>query len=240
MPDREPRETDDFDEFASDYGETLDTSLAITGAGRDYFAMNRVACVRRLEADARSTPSRLLDLGCGDGRTDEYLADAFPGVRITGIDVSAESVRVAAGRGIEGAAFAPYDGLHVPAGDAAFDVVFIAGVLHHVPEDADRAALLADVHRVLEPGGRLYVFEQNPRNPATRRIVDRCPFDRNARLLRAEETRRLLEQAGFEDVAVDFILFAPRHPVFKPVHSIEPALARVPFGAQYLAAARRP
>lgn len=235
-----PQDTDDFDEFATDYGETLDESLGIAGAGRDYFALNRVSWAKRLESQAGRRPTRLLDLGCGDGLTDAYLIEAFPGVQLTGVDVSAESVRIAASRRLEGCRFVPYDGRSLPLEDASFDLVFMAGVLHHVPDDEDRARIVSEIGRVLRPRGAVYVFEQNPLNPVTRRIVDRCPFDRNARLMRAGETVRAIRDAGFEGVEVRFMLFAPRHPLFAPVHLIEPALKRVPFGAQYFVTAVRP
>ena len=51
--------------------------------------------------------------------------------------------------------------------------------------------------RVLRPGGVFAIIEHNPLNPATRLIVRRLPMDRNAILLGARETRRLLRAAGF-------------------------------------------
>ena len=53
------------------------------------------------------------------------------------------------------------------------------------------------------------VFEHNPKNPLTMRVVNRCPFDRDAVLLKSAETVRLFEQAGFEAVERRYILTIP-------------------------------
>jgi len=224
---------DDFDEFARDYGETLDESLAATGAGRDFFAWNRVDWMKRLEARAGRSPSRILDLGCGDGVTEVYLAEAFPQATFSGIDVSDESIKVAAERGLQRCDYCSFDGRSVPFADQSFDAVFIAGVLHHITDDENRAQVLGEVNRVLRPGAPVYIFEQNPSNPVTRRIVDRCPFDKHARLLSSSELRSLMTNAGLSDLGTYFILFSPRHKIFAPIHAIEPLLRHVPIGGQY-------
>jgi SAM-dependent methyltransferase len=232
--------SDDFDEFARDYGEVLDQSLGRAGADGTFFAKNRVQWVKDLEARAGRSPARILDLGCGDGSTDVYLCEAFPHAALDGADVSTESIQVAAERGLSRVEFRPYDGHVLPYGDDRFDLVFVAGVLHHVPQDDDRIELVREISRVLKPGGGVYIFEQNPANPATRRIVDRCPFDRHARLLKAKELKELLALSPFADVEIRFILFAPRHKVFAPIHAVEHRLTRVPVGAQYFVSATKP
>lgn len=224
---------DDFDEFARDYGETLDASLAATGAGRDFFAWNRVDWMRRLEARAGRSPQRILDLGCGDGVTEVHLTEAFPQADISGIDVSAESVKVAAERGLSRCDYGSFDGRCIPFPDDAFDAVFIAGVLHHITDDENRAEIMREVRRVLRPGTPVYIFEQNPWNPVTRRIVDRCAFDRHARLLKPAELRSLMTTAKLTEVTLRFILFAPRHRAFAPIHAVEPWFQHMPIGGQY-------
>ena len=49
---------------------------------------------------------------------------------------------------------------------------------------------------VLKPGGRLYVFEHNPRNPLVRYVIARTPIDENAILLDAREVQHGLLGAG--------------------------------------------
>lgn len=89
---------------------------------------------------------QILDLGCGDGQLTLRLAEA--GARMTGVDASAAMAAAARARGVnamEGNAEA------LPFGDASFDAVFSNAALHWV---RDHDAMLAQVHRVLRPGGR--------------------------------------------------------------------------------------
>lgn len=92
----------------------------------------------------------VLDLGCGAGDSVDRFRAAAPGVRWLGVDI-ASSPEVARRRRTD-AEFATFDGVHIPRGDATVDAVYCKQVLEHVH---DPAALLADVARVLRPGGLL-------------------------------------------------------------------------------------
>ena len=74
---------------------------------------------RRFRAGRR--PQRILDLGCGDGATEVHLEAAFPRARIDGVDVSAESVKVAGERGLSRCDFRTFDGRRIPFADGSFD-----------------------------------------------------------------------------------------------------------------------
>ena len=97
---------------------------------------------------------RVLEIGLGQGADSQQLIER--GARWTGMDLTRESVaRVAARMRVHGL---PHDALvrgsvvRLPFEDAAFDVVYSHGVLHHVPE-IGRAQ--AEIARVLRPGGLL-------------------------------------------------------------------------------------
>jgi SAM-dependent methyltransferase len=89
---------------------------------------------------------RILDLGCGDGQLTARLA--AQGVEIRGIDASAAMVAAARQRGVV-AEEAPAEQL--PSPDATFDAVFSNAALHWI---RGQDAMMAEVHRVLKPGGR--------------------------------------------------------------------------------------
>jgi SAM-dependent methyltransferase len=100
------------------------------------------------------TSGLLLDIGCGWGRWS--LAAAIAGFDVVGIDPSLGAVltarRVAQQLGL-GAAFLVADGRSLPFPDGAFTTVFSYSVLQHfAAESVD--GTLAEVRRVLEPGGR--------------------------------------------------------------------------------------
>ena len=91
---------------------------------------------------------RVLDLGCGAGDSVEQFRSINPDVRWLGVDLE-ESPEVA-GRTRTDAEFRTFDGRTIPAEDASVDLVYCKQVLEHVEE---RAALIAEVGRVLRPGG---------------------------------------------------------------------------------------
>jgi 2-polyprenyl-3-methyl-5-hydroxy-6-metoxy-1,4-benzoquinol methylase len=100
-------------------------------------------------------PRRILDMGCGSGQHTEGLAAAFPDAGIWGCDISArqleEAQRRANAKGLRWQlvqAAAEDTGL----ADAQFDYVTSYAVFHECPVDAQRA-ILAEAHRLLEPGG---------------------------------------------------------------------------------------
>jgi demethylmenaquinone methyltransferase/2-methoxy-6-polyprenyl-1,4-benzoquinol methylase len=115
---------------------------------------------RLVDAVRRGKPGSVLDLATGSGDTAFALGRALPGsVRIVGMDfcepMLAEARRKAAARG-SGARFLAGDALALPLPDASFDAVTISFGLRNL---ADRARGLAEMRRVLRPGGRLFVLE---------------------------------------------------------------------------------
>lgn len=102
--------------------------------------------------------SRVLDAACGTGDMALALRRYAPGAAIVGLDFTHEMLAIAGGKQ------APYrqvrwvegDGLRMPFEDATFNLVTIAFGLRNF-EDLD--AGLAELRRVLKPGGRLAVLE---------------------------------------------------------------------------------
>ncbi|MCX5902794.1 MAG: hypothetical protein NTV89_04825 [Proteobacteria bacterium] len=82
-------------------------------------------------------------------------------------------------------------------------------------------------------GAVVVLFEHNPFNPMTLRVVRSCAFDANAILLKSTESRRRLLEAGFENVSSRYILFIPfRGWLF---NGLDYRLGCIPLGAQYYA-----
>ncbi len=92
-------------------------------------------------------PLDLLDAGCGSGGMTRYLGRFG---RVTGIDLSPDALRLAQRRDLTRLAQSSVGAL--PFLDGSFDAVTSFDVLYHLNVNDDRAAL-ADIHRVLRPGG---------------------------------------------------------------------------------------
>ena len=91
---------------------------------------------------------RILDLGCGDGRSLDVFRRRDHSVDWTGIDI-ADSPG-ARQRTSGGGHFAVYDGVEIPFGPASFDMIYSKHVLEHVRRPLE---LLRHVRRTLKPGG---------------------------------------------------------------------------------------
>lgn len=101
---------------------------------------------------------RVLDAGCGSGPLYAALRDR--GAIVTGIDSSAEMLHLAEQRLGAGAALHLADLRHpLPFPDGSFDDVTASLVLHYLE---DWAAPLAELRRVLVPGGRLIASVDHP------------------------------------------------------------------------------
>lgn len=98
---------------------------------------------------------RFLDFGCGTGE----FAREFPAAHYVGIDLSPTYLRFA-GRAYAGQ-FLVSDGAALALVDASFDAALVLGVLHHLPDELARAALV-ELHRVLRPQATALVIEDVP------------------------------------------------------------------------------
>jgi ubiquinone/menaquinone biosynthesis C-methylase UbiE len=127
-----------------------------------------------------------LDAGCGDGRYLRALDAELP-ERIAGVDIS-ERILETARAAIPRADLRQGNLEALPFDDAAFDLVLCTQVIEHV---LDAAAGVAELVRVLQPGGRLVISTDNERNVVTR--VLNSPRTGAVRVLRLRGTRGLIE-----------------------------------------------
>lgn len=113
-----------------------------------------------------SLDARILDLGCGYGRTCKTLQENGY-TRVIGVDTSHAMIK----RGIE--QNPTLDLLHLqdatlPFEDHTFDACFLLAVLTCIPDDEDQFGLLNEISRVLKPGGLClasdYPLQQDARN----------------------------------------------------------------------------
>lgn len=221
-----------FDAYATGYADEVNKSLAFLGGVKvDYFTRVKAGTMLDLVSAhfGKSKGLDLLDVGCGVGQFHPLLAPHFASV--TGIDMSAASVAEAAARNPQ-VRYDSYDGAALPYADASFDAAMTVCVMHHVPP-AQWPAFAAELRRVVRPGGMVAVFEHNPVNPLTLRVVNNCEFDADAVLLRQRQVRDLLSGAGCRDVRSRAILSIPSTGPL--TRRIDRALGVLGIGAQYFA-----
>jgi SAM-dependent methyltransferase len=223
-----------FDAYAEDYEDALQRGVGLSGEDSAFFARGRVAWVARRLAELGVRVKHLLDFGCGTGSTTPLLLELLGATHVVGTDASSKLLEVARSR--YGSARVEFLPLGEPP-DGTIDLAYCNGVFHHIPPN-QRTEAAQYVWRALRPGGLFAFWENNPWNPGTRVVMRRIPFDRDAIKLSPREARGLLRAAGFEILRTDFLFLFPR--ALAALRRVEPALASLPLGAQYLVLARRP
>ena len=157
--------------------------------------------------------AQVLEAGCGTGAQTVILARNNPAARFVSIDISRASLELARwaveSEGLTNVRFEAADLLSLPFADATFDAVFVCFVLEHLTEPL-RA--LAELQRVLRPGGALTVIEGDhgsayfhPDSELARKtiqcLVELQKSDGGDSLI-GRRLYPLLDQAGFAHIEV--------------------------------------
>jgi len=212
-----------FDNIAARY----DLLNRILSFGLDHSWRRRA--LRRLSG-AMPDRARILDLATGTGDAALYLRKRCPDAEVIGVDPSANMLEIARqkalGKNIE---FALGDAEHLDFPPGGFDGACICFGIRNVP---DRAKGLAEVRRVMRPGGRLSILELSEpgaewyKAPARFYIHHVMPRvgallsgSREYRYLQESiqafpppaEFQRLLEESGFESAVTKPLLFGIAH-----------------------------
>jgi 2-polyprenyl-3-methyl-5-hydroxy-6-metoxy-1,4-benzoquinol methylase len=175
------------------------------------------------EVAARVGRGRVLDWGAGWGQTSLLLAAR--GLAVTAYDV--EDKGAAAGLLRQsGVAYVVSPGPGLPFPDGAFDAALNSGVLEHVP---DEAAALAELHRVLRPGGLLFTYHLPNRHAATEWLGRTLGRFHHERTYTGAEAVATFERAGFRVEACRPFHLVPRNAWAQapPGLAASPGLARV-------------
>lgn len=111
------------------------------------------------------TDARILDYGCGYGRVAAILAEH--GYQVTGVDFAATMIAKAQDLYPQ-LCFQQIDPPKLPFADSSFAAAVLFAVLTCIPANDDQRTTIAELHRVVRPGGLLYVsdywFQPDPRN----------------------------------------------------------------------------
>lgn len=154
-----------------------------------HYVVKRVAAVK----DLLPLGGRLLDVGCGTGLL--AAAIAAEGYDVYGADLSPEMARKAHARGLLGTYAATTTQL--PFADGSFDLAFTVATLHHLETPERVARTIAEMARVVRPGGFVLLWDHNPSNPYWPILMKRVPQDSgDERLVPLDELLRDVRAAG--------------------------------------------
>ena len=221
----------EFDRYSADYETAVERAIGFARQPHDVYLE---AKVRKLLELARrrlgSERVEALDVGCGSGGFARHLSGRVASLH--GVDVSGAMVELAR-EAVPEAEFRVTKPGWLPYEDGLFDLAYAVCVLHHVAR-YERGKLLSEMARVTRHGGLVVVFEHNPWNPLTRRVVRDCDFDEAVELLTRSRVSASLRAAGLEVTDAEYLLFTP----WPRAWALERGLSWVPLGAQHVVAAR--
>ena len=171
----------------------------------EFLAMNnplRAMIQRRFEArrflrmGGSESAGHALEIGCGRGVGAEIIFDEFSAATVDAFDLDPKMVELA-GKRLESRGdrlrLWVGDATDIQAPDSAYDTVFDFGIIQHIP---DWRKAIAEVFRVLKPGGRFYaeeVFRAFIFYPLWRRLLDHPLTDR----FDHDEFKSSLRRVGF-------------------------------------------
>ena len=151
----------------------------------------------------------LLEIGCGRGAVIEIMAQAFPSLKISGIDLSAEQIETGKAHlselGIE-ADLRIGDANQLPWQDHTFDHIYCSWVLEHM---IAQKGVLSEAFRVLKPGGQIRIHETDystwacSPNAESFEMIRKAwykYFEQAGKPSIGRELGALLNQAGFKEI----------------------------------------
>jgi ubiquinone/menaquinone biosynthesis C-methylase UbiE len=179
---------------------------------------------------------RVLDVGSGLGNLARRVAQRVPQGKVWGIERSAEQLARARCDDLPNLLFQQADAHAIPFDDGVFDIVYCRYLLEHVTEPV---RVLREMHRILKPGGRAFVQENNI---LINTFDPDCPrFDHVWRQFAQLQTLlggdasigkklfRLFREAGFARVELSIQSEVHHHgtPAFRPwvenlIHNVKP------------------
>lgn len=157
----------------------------------------------------RGTFSSILDMGCGFGKCSFPIASIFPQAQVTGIELSAPCLRLAAHTAqslvLPNIRFIQMDALRTGFEPGQFDLVTSTQLLHELPVP-EIHQLLKESFRLLQPGGRMMHLDFRTRHPWQQFVIEGHCVRNNEGFLPAFNRMGIetaMRAAGFTEVQVE-------------------------------------
>jgi SAM-dependent methyltransferase len=225
----------EFDHFANDYDALLRKSISASGFEPSYFDEHKIKTVYNdYLATGKLTDRNLqiLNFGCGIGKSEKFINKYFKDCTIYSTDVSQKSIDTAKANNQQftNIEFIKFDTIEELKFTAKFDIIFVANVFHHIPEEV-HLNTLKYLRSFLSTTGYLYIFEHNPKNPLTRKVFETCEFDVGCKMIAPSHFIEMCSAAGYKTIIRRYVLFFPKIVSF--LTGLEKFLKWCPAGAQY-------
>ena len=210
-----------FDNYADNYKDYIAKSLGNLEDNLNYYHIKKSEILKK---ELGYRPKKILDLGCGVGTMLELLIKNFQGSVFYAYDESKKSMDYIKKK------FPKINCLDNLETSEKFDLIFISAVVHHV-KSGDRDDLFRNIYNLLSPNGVMFVFEHNPYNPVTLKMVTNCEFDADAELIKKNDLINLCKRNNFKIIKSGYIHFFPSKLGF--LFKLESYLKWFFLGAQY-------
>lgn len=210
-----------FDHYADSYKEYITKSFGNIENNLSYYHTKKCEILKR---ELGYNPKKILDFGCGVGTMLELLTKNFKSSSFYAYDESKKSMLYIKKN------FPKINCLNNLKTNEKFDLIFLSAVMHHV-KSTDRDILLKNIYNLLNPNGVMFIFEHNPYNPLTLKMVENCEFDADAELIKKNELINLCEKNHFKKIKSGYIHFFPSKLSF--LFKLENYLKWFFLGAQY-------
>ena len=210
-----------FDNYADNYSEHINKSFGSLENNLDYYHIKKSEI---LKMELGYQPKKILDLGCGVGTMLKLLSKQFPDSIFYAQDESPKSMDYIKKNHPNVNCLSDLNT------EEKFDLIFLSNVIHHV-KSSERDDLFKKIHNLLNPEGKLFIFEHNPYNPLTLKLVANCEFDADAELIKKKDLIKICKRNDLKIFKSGYIHFFPSKLGF--LFKIENYLKWLFLGAQY-------
>ncbi|MFQ5952794.1 MAG: class I SAM-dependent methyltransferase [Candidatus Omnitrophota bacterium] len=181
-----------FSEWAEEYDRSLLQGLV--------FRQSHDMFLSQIKSHPEIDKLRVLDVGCGTGKFISSLLDQSGGIKLDGVDISPDMIKVASSKfEKDNVNFKVGDVENLPYENSMFDIVTCCHSFHHYP---DQRKAVSEMYRVLKKTGKLMIVD-GCRDGLRGRIIFGLVikrFEKDVYHILARELQEMFKVTGFKEV----------------------------------------